>query len=49
MLSLSIDSIFIHLYYLNGTFWNWPVWQDYTGISNSLFLEDDNKLPHGWL
>ena len=48
MPSPSIDSVFIRLYHLNGAPWNWPVWQDHTGISDGLFPEDDNKLPPGW-
>jgi len=48
VLSPSINSIFIRLYYLNSALGNWPVWQDHTGISDGFFPEDDNKLPSCW-
>lgn len=41
-------SALIKLYFLDQAPWQWPVWQDITGIRHGLFPEDDSKLPVGW-
>ncbi|KAJ3563513.1 hypothetical protein NP233_g8897 [Leucocoprinus birnbaumii] len=38
----------IKLYEINGAPWNWPAWQERTGITHGLFPEDDKQLPPGW-
>ncbi|KAF9447919.1 hypothetical protein P691DRAFT_670489 [Macrolepiota fuliginosa MF-IS2] len=38
----------IHLFLIDGAPWNWPIWQDLTGIHHGLFPDDDKELPPGW-
>jgi len=38
----------IKLYSLDGAPWNWPAWQERTGIYHGLFPPDDKHLPRGW-
>ena len=41
-------SALIAAYCFDGTPWNWPTWQDLTGVHHGLFPADDAKLPYGW-
>lgn len=48
MPSHTAASAFVKLFELNGAPWDWPAWQDRTGIRHGLFPTDDAKLPPGW-
>lgn len=48
MPSHTAPSALIKLYYLGGAPWEWPTWQDITGIKHGLFPKDDNLLPKPW-
>jgi hypothetical protein len=50
MPSYRFPSALIALYYsdTNQSPWNYPRWQEVTGIKHGLFPEDDALLPHGW-
>ncbi|KXN81813.1 hypothetical protein AN958_03743 [Leucoagaricus sp. SymC.cos] len=41
-------SALIGIYTLDGAPWEWPVWQERTGIRHGLFPKDDKHLPPGW-
>lgn len=41
-------SAFIKLFCLNGAPWEWPAWQERTGIHHGLFPALDEHLPPGW-
>ncbi|KAJ3564157.1 hypothetical protein NP233_g8477 [Leucocoprinus birnbaumii] len=38
----------IKLYEVGGAPWNWPAWQERTGIYHGLFPDSDELLPSGW-
>lgn len=48
MPSHTAASALIKLFGLNGAPWEWPTWQERTGIRHGLFPHDDNHLPPGW-
>lgn len=51
MPSHTAHSALIKLYFCpeaNGAPWNWPQWQNITGIRHGLFPADDDKLPDDW-
>jgi TATA-binding protein-associated factor len=41
-------SALVKLYSFNGSPWDWPKWQERTGIYHGLFPDDDKHLPKGW-
>jgi hypothetical protein len=41
-------SALIKAYFLGGLPWNWPTWQNITGVKHGLFPIDDALLPKGW-
>jgi hypothetical protein len=47
MPSHSIPSALIKLFHLDGAPWNWPAWQELTGIKHGIFPPDDSCLPKG--
>lgn len=48
MPSHTAASALISLFFANGAPWNWPSWQEITGVSNGLFPDDDRLLPGAW-
>jgi len=48
MPSHTAASALIKLFSFDGAPWNWPAWQERTGIYHGLFPEDDSHLPKGW-
>ena len=46
MPTLPISHTLINLHKCNGTPWQWPAWQNLTGIHHGLFLNDDALLPN---
>lgn len=48
MPSHTAQSALIKLYSSKKTPWEWPVWQDLTGVQHGLFPDEDDKLPRGW-
>lgn len=48
MPSHTVASALIKLFELNGAPWEWPTWQERTGIKHGLFPADDGHLPPGW-
>jgi hypothetical protein len=48
MPSHTASSALIKLFSFNGAPWQWPAWQERTGIHHGLFPDDDSKLPKGW-
>ena len=48
MPSHTAASALIKLYSFDGAPWQWPAWQERTGIFHGLFPDDDSKLPKGW-
>ncbi|KAF8219035.1 hypothetical protein L208DRAFT_1344285, partial [Tricholoma matsutake] len=42
------SSALIKLFSFDGAPWQWPAWQERTGILHGLFPDDDSKLPKGW-
>jgi len=48
MPSHTLASTLVKLHELGGAPWQWPTWQDITGIHHGLFPEDDCDLPPGW-
>jgi hypothetical protein len=48
MPSHSASSALIKLYGLGELPWNFPTWQDITGVKHGLFPDDDRHLPKGW-
>jgi hypothetical protein len=47
MPSHTIPSALIKLFHTDGAPWNWPSWQEITGIHHGLFPTDDRRLPKG--
>ena len=47
MPSHTIHSALIKLFHLDGAPWNWPAWQELTGVKHGLFSADDSHLPKG--
>lgn len=48
MPSHTAASALIKFFEFDGAPWNWPAWQERTGIYHGLFPEDDSHLPKGW-
>ena len=48
MPSQTAASALVKLYSFNGAPWQWPIWQERTGIYHGLFPQDDSHLPKGW-
>lgn len=48
MPSHTAASALVKLYALDGAPWEWPTWQEITGIRHGLFSDDDSQLPRGW-
>lgn len=48
MPSHSAASALVKLFEFKGAPWDWPAWQERTGISHGLFPSDDKHLPPGW-
>lgn len=48
MPSHTVASSLIKLFSLDGAPWQWPAWQERTGIYHGLFPDDDSHLPKGW-
>ncbi|KAJ3963328.1 hypothetical protein EV361DRAFT_957199 [Lentinula raphanica] len=48
MPSHTAASALIKLYFLGNYPWDWPIWQDRTGIHHGLFPDDDRLLPAKW-
>lgn len=48
MPSHTAASALIKLFFLGGYPWNWPAWQNITGVYHGIFPADDSLLPKGW-
>lgn len=48
MPSHTAASALIKIFSFDGAPWQWPTWQERTGILHGLFPDDDSKLPKGW-
>ncbi|KAF5370979.1 hypothetical protein D9615_010044 [Tricholomella constricta] len=48
MPSHTASSALVKLFDPTGAPWEWPAWQDRTGVLHGLFPEDDKHLPYGW-
>jgi hypothetical protein len=48
MPSHTASSALIKLFSCDGAPWQWPAWQERTGILHGLFPDDNSKLPKGW-
>ncbi|KAF8871323.1 P-loop containing nucleoside triphosphate hydrolase protein [Infundibulicybe gibba] len=48
MPSHTAASALITLYYPGGHPWDWPVWQELTGVRHGLFPPVDSDLPKNW-
>ena len=48
MPSQTAASALVKLYSFNGAIWQWPVWQEHTGIYHGLFPQDNSHLLKGW-
>lgn len=48
MPSHTAASSLIKLFSIDGAPWQWPAWQERTGIFHGLFPNDDSHLPKGW-
>jgi hypothetical protein len=48
MPSHTAASAMIKLFSFDGAPWQWPAWQERTGIYHGLFPDDDSHLPKGW-
>ena len=51
MPSHTIHSTLTQMYFAKehaSALWDYPVWQELTGVHHGLFPADNNKLPAGW-
>jgi hypothetical protein len=48
MPSHTAASALIKLFSYDGAPWQWPAWQERTGVYHGLFPVDDSHLPKGW-
>jgi len=48
MPSHTCTTALIDLYHAGGAPWNYPKWQEITGVRHGLFPDDDSLLPRGW-